>query len=108
MVRKISLVGGSPGLPPKRAYKTYLIRNCETNHIKIGRTVDVAKRLANLSAGSVADLELVHVFPQDIEHELHTRFARLRVKGGEWFESSPGLEEFIRRARAATPPAKSP
>lgn len=100
MERKLTLDGGTPGGPPKRKYKTYLIRNCDTNDIKIGRTVDVSKRLANLSTGSVAKLKLIHVFPYDVEQELHRRFARLRVRdNGEWFRSSPGLEDFINRAR---------
>jgi hypothetical protein len=94
--RTITLSGGTPSGPSKRNYKTYILR-CG-DFIKIGKAVDVAKRIANLSTGNPEEIVLLHVFPTNVEKTLHRRFAHLRING-EWFRSSEGLEDFIDRAR---------
>jgi hypothetical protein len=63
----------------------YLIR--EGERYKIGKSIDPASRLLQVSPGGV----LVHVIastrPREVEATLHRRFARQRVpaRGPEWF-----------------------
>ena len=56
---------------------------------KIGRSVDPLKRLRQLQTGSAVRFQLVRairtLFAEEIERDLHRRYAKKRVRG-EWFE----------------------
>lgn len=62
---------------------TYVIKDKVSNLSKIGKTVDLNKRLSMLSAGN-PNLSLEYVFYGDIENLMHKTFSAKRVKG-EWF-----------------------
>lgn len=67
-------------------------------YVKIGWAVVPAKRLKELQTASPMVLELIHHMPGDLkkEHELHERFAHLRVRpNGEWFQLSEEIMNFI-------------
>lgn len=68
----------------------YLIR-AANGLVKIGKTFNVVKRFNTLNIGSPLDLEVVGVIhsenANEIERDLHARFADRRVKG-EWFNLS--------------------
>jgi hypothetical protein len=68
--------------------KTYAISN--GGHIKIGRTSDVEKRIANLQCASPYRLELVCVADGDIEKRAHEHLEREGCHRGvgEWFEDT--------------------
>lgn len=64
--------------------------------IKIGRAVDVAKRVATLQIGSPYKL-IVHGVMcggGELEVKLHVKFGAHRLSG-EWFSRCPEIEEFI-------------
>jgi hypothetical protein len=65
--------------------KVYFIRDA-TGRVKIGKSFDVGKRLAQMQTGSADDLEIVRVIDGDFEEEswLHDRFHDLHIRG-EWF-----------------------
>lgn len=64
--------------------KTYLIKNENSNLIKIGKAVNPKKRLKQLQCGSSSKLEIIHIFDADIESILHLNFKGNRIHG-EWF-----------------------
>lgn len=67
------------------------------DHIKIGVTGSVQKRLKALATAHHQELTLLAVIenaPGDLEFSLHNRFAALRVKG-EWFRAEPELLAYI-------------
>ncbi len=65
---------------------TYLIQaGGYDGPVKIGSTAgDPEKRLRQLQVGNARPLELIWVFPEDIETELHGLF-RAHQLMGEWF-----------------------
>lgn len=63
---------------------TYFIYNSETQHVKIGRSENVKRRLANLQNANSARLKLIGTIPMDCEKEWHEEFKRYRGYG-EWF-----------------------
>ena len=68
--------------------------------IKIGKAVDVEKRIVALQSGNPRQLTtlLVVQAPRRLEFELHRRFERSRIFG-EWFASSPELLDCIASLR---------
>lgn len=64
----------------------YAVQGSPGTPVKIGRSTNPLKRLRTLQTGSADTLDLLHVFPghQDIERELHQRFAQWRHRD-EWF-----------------------
>lgn len=75
--------------------RTYIVRNPLTGLLKIGKSTRFAKRIKELSTMNGTKLEVVTVFDEDIEHELHLLFKKYR-KVGEWFEDSDGvIHEYI-------------
>ena len=68
--------------------------------IKIGKAVDVEKRIQALQGGNPRQLTtlLVVQAPRRLEFELHRRFKALRLQG-EWFASSPELLDCIASLR---------
>jgi hypothetical protein len=70
--------------------KTYIIRKQGTCEVKIGRSMQVEKRIRNLETQSGANLEVLAVIPKNIESMLHRQFAEFRTVG-EWFDDSKGF-----------------
>lgn len=70
--------------------KTYIIRKQGTCEVKIGKSIQVEKRVRTLKTQSGANLEVLAVIPKDIEAMLHRQFCELRTVG-EWFDDSKGL-----------------
>lgn len=72
--------------------QVYVIGTPGSDVVKIGRSVDVQRRLADLSRMSPVPLEVLWIFPGGarLESALHRLFAARRSHG-EWFrfESSP-------------------
>jgi hypothetical protein len=68
--------------------------------IKIGKAVDVGKRIQALQAGNPRQLTTLLVVraPRRLEFELHRRFEASRLQG-EWFASSPELLDCIASLR---------
>jgi DNA-binding transcriptional regulator YiaG len=66
--------------------------------IKIGRTIDLRKRMASFQCVSPVPLRVLAVMPGGplAEFELHGRFAAHRTYG-EWFNPSPVLVTYIER-----------
>ena len=69
---------------------TYIIRRQGTCEVKIGKSIQVEKRIRTLQAQSGANLEVLALIPKDIENMLHKQFKDLRTVG-EWFDDSKGL-----------------
>ncbi len=63
---------------------TYVMLNHDTNLIKIGKSCDVDRRRNTLETQSGSRIEVIKIFPTDIEAELHRKFDAYRVRG-EWF-----------------------
>ena len=70
--------------------KTYIIRKIGTTEVKIGRSIQVERRIRTIQTQSGANLEVLAVIPKDIETMLHRQFSELRTVG-EWFDDSKGL-----------------
>lgn len=76
----------------------YVIQPEGDSPIKIGRAVDVRKRLAGLQTGNPRRLQLLYVVPGDneLEWQLHYRLRPSRLTG-EWFGGEE-TESFLRFA----------
>ena len=70
--------------------RTYIIRRQGTCEVKIGKSMQVEKRIRTLQAQSGANLEILAVIPKNIESMLHKQFAEFRTVG-EWFDDSKGF-----------------
>lgn len=77
----------------------YFIRQGTDGPIKIGRAVDIERRIMQLQTGSSQPLQLLAFIHSggDLEPEIHRRFAHLRLSG-EWFSPAKELLEFIGKA----------
>lgn len=65
---------------------TYLIEDVATGLFKIGKTNNIQKRISILSCGN-PNLRLYAWVEDDVETELHEKFAKNRIKR-EWFNLS--------------------
>jgi Meiotically Up-regulated Gene 113 (MUG113) protein len=76
----------------------YVVRADGDDPIKVGRAVDVRKRIAGLQTGNPRPLRLLHVLPggAQLEWQLHYRLRNCRLVG-EWFggEEIPAFLEFV-------------
>jgi hypothetical protein len=70
--------------------KTYFLQCLETGRVKIGRTLDVARRYKQIQSASPTRLELLGQVPNDIESVAHTYFTEYRLQG-EWYWLGPRL-----------------
>jgi|GEM_PF-4458857 hypothetical protein len=71
---------------PKIA-RTYIISEKGTQFRKIGVSVDVRKRLSDLQTGNPRKLNVIHVFPGNVERSIHAILEGYSgVAKGEWFE----------------------
>lgn len=73
---------------------TYFIQGQPLTPVKIGKAINVQKRLRSLQTGSPVELRVLATLVGDRELELHCRFSKYRVFG-EWFSWSNELSEFI-------------
>ncbi len=89
----------------------YFIQGARTRLIKIGRSVNVVPRMADLQSGSPDVLRLLWFYRACIDQEaaLHAAFATARVHG-EWFKPIKSLVAYIARnePRHFTPPQPKP
>lgn len=88
----------------------YFLQCGDSGPIKIGRAIDVARRMEMLQTGCPYVLQLLGTLDDEEfpEHELHARFADLRLRG-EWFHPAKSLLDFIeRRGRAPERPVPIP
>lgn len=69
-------------------------------HIKIGFTTSLQRRMVQLNTGAPSGVKLLHLEPGTLQTEklLHRHFADLRVNG-EWFKKSPVLLAHIERRK---------
>lgn len=67
----------------KRQYKTYIFIDNAAGLYKIGRAVDIEKRLNTLSVAN-ANLSVALTIGYDVENELHKTYSKKKVKS-EWF-----------------------
>lgn len=81
----------------------YIIQQGEL--AKIGRTVDLDKRLKALQIGNGRGFQVRAAIPAHaaIEGAIHSRFAHLKEQG-EWFRLAPDLERFIERLQQGANP----
>lgn len=87
-----------PPPPPVPKSWVYFIEGEGTGMIKIGVAENPYRRLAYLQIGSPVILRMLATVRGDasIEAELHDRFGESRAHG-EWFRSTPALQEYIAR-----------
>jgi hypothetical protein len=73
--------------------------------VKIGRAVDVDKRLRALQIGNARGFRVLATIPAHavIEGAIHARFAHLREQG-EWFRLDANLTAFIERLQQGVNP----
>lgn len=89
---------------------TYFVLDTTVGRMKIGRTINLKRRLEALQNGCGAELMVVGTLAGDLERELHRRFAAARLHG-EWFSvhdlqvSSYLRETFGYSPRPTAPPA---
>lgn len=78
----------------------YFIAAVDAGKIKIGKTVDLKKRLASLSTMSPVDVTLVCSVDYDdgLEGRIHRHLSEYRSHG-EWFHADPFVLDFIRGYR---------
>lgn len=76
----------------------YFIYAEEVNRVKIGRSVDISTRLADLTTSSPVELTLLAYFlaPVSAERFIHSLFDRYRVRG-EWFIYSEQIRGVVKR-----------
>lgn len=76
----------------------YFISNTVTENIKIGRAVNVEKRMANLQTATDCQLELLYSFPVHdpaaAEKELHEKFSAYLVRG-EWYRFEGDVRRYV-------------
>ena len=80
-----------PEYKGKRSY-VYIIKNLDSNNIKVGVGSDPIKRLKQLQTGSDSELSLVYTSflcsnAFSLENDIHDRFKESHVRG-EWFKMS--------------------
>jgi hypothetical protein len=76
-----------------RPLQTYFIQS-ESGHVKIGRSHNPLARLKSLQTGRHDRLKIVKIIKNDVETQLHQRFAHLR-ESGEWFRCDKELADFL-------------
>ena len=87
---------------------TYFMWDCNSHLVKIGKSVDPARRAAELGSSGARKIELLVVLRGGwLEALYHRHFADLRVEG-EWFEPHPDLIDEIVRLRPESDPCDYP
>ena len=78
-----------------RIVSTYIVKNPKSGLIKIGKSLDIDKRLRTISTGAGCELEILAIIGEDVELVLHKKFASLRGVG-EWFDDDGSIAEFAK------------
>lgn len=80
--------------------KLYVVLRPDTREYKIGISRSPLYRLSQLQWANAVTLELVLTFDASYAHEavMHKQFARYRMRG-EWFRESSEILEWIERVR---------
>lgn len=73
----------TPCLKKLRMFKTYFLRDAITEYTKIGKSIDINRRLKEIKSANPT-VELITVIDKDIELELHHEYEHKRMNG-EWF-----------------------
>lgn len=73
---------------------TYFIQRVPNGPVKIGRTGNAKKRLAELQIASAEQLVIRGVIKSNRERQLHEQFASKRMSG-EWFRCDDELEQYM-------------
>ncbi len=65
--------------------------------VKVGRCVNLERRIASLQTGNPLVIEVLGWVDEDIEHSTHRLLAQHSVPRvrGEWFQDSPRLRELL-------------
>lgn len=79
----------------RKVFCTYAIQN-EAGSIKIGKSLDVERRLDELQCASSEALTLLGWIDRDVEEQLHRELATHRVSG-EWFAAAAPVLAALRR-----------
>jgi hypothetical protein len=83
-----------------KEWTTYAVEAAGTDTVKIGKALDVEKRLDNLQVASAAELILLGTKRGDHEKRIHDAIAAHRV-AGEWFRLDDEVRRILRRERLA-------
>ena len=83
------------GLPKK--FSTYAIEAVGRDIVKIGKTLDVERRLEELQIAAGHELALLGFVRNDIEGEVHRQLRAMRAHvRGEWFRLDEATREVLR------------
>jgi Meiotically up-regulated gene 113 len=74
---------------------TYFVYSPKLEAVKIGRSINVTKRLQAIRNGNPDELRILGTIEGDHELEFHQRFAGHRTKG-EWFSLGPALIDYLK------------
>lgn len=89
-------------LPWKMGGYIYLINRVGSDEYKIGMSVDLARRLAELQVSNGGELAITHFvatnWPDELEETMHSHFRSQRLRG-EWFRLSENDVHCIRQMR---------
>lgn len=85
---------------PVRQSWVYFVRHGTSKRIKIGRAINVERRMKSLAHPLMPALKLLATMPggKDEEREMHRRFAEHRING-EWFMLEGELAKFVASLR---------
>ncbi len=89
--------------PESRRSRVYFIQSGDSGPIKIGVSVSVDTRLKNIQVYHPLPLRVIGLIEGTVkkEHEVHTLFAKHRLRG-EWFSPSPEILAFIKENSEGT------
>jgi hypothetical protein len=75
----------------------YFIEDLSLDRIKIGHSKALKKRFSAIKTANSTHMKTIGTIPggKHLEAKLHSDFALLRLKGGEWFHATQGLRSFI-------------
>jgi len=75
----------------------YFIEDLSLDRIKIGHSKALKKRFSAIKTANSTHLKTIGTIPggKHLEAKLHSDFALLRLKGGEWFHATQGLKSFV-------------
>ncbi len=78
---------------------TYVMQDVDAGIVKIGKSKNVQARLSAITNISGRSLKIIATFPEDIEKQLHTKYAEFR-EVGEWFSLPKSeLDKLIKEAQ---------
>ena len=89
-----------PDVREARTWKTYFVQLGLDGPIKIGKAIDVTKRVAKLQTAAPDKLHVLKVVEGDMEAAYHAKFESSRTHG-EWFSKSQELMDFIKEEKFA-------